>query len=158
MAWCCNCNGKLVWQRQKGPSVWHMELSYLSWEYFRWNSCRYYIRSILQLLILEAHKMQSYLTSFHTKKNLGGENSITIAPTELLYKFSGLFVEDDWAYSFIVPGSIIAIGGFIIWLVLVPRPEDVNLSSDLSVRFLNLCNCFFFSIGISFIIIISIVS
>ena len=51
--------------------------------------------------------------------------------------FAGIFVEDDWAYSFIVPGSIIAVGGFIIWLVLVPRPEDVNLSSDLSVRFLN---------------------
>ena len=49
--------------------------------------------------------------------------------------FVGIFVEDDWAYSFIVPGSIIAVGGFIIWLVLVPRPEDVNLSSDLSVRF-----------------------
>jgi len=48
---------------------------------------------------------------------------------------AGIFVEDDWAYSFIVPGSIIAVGGFIIWLVLVPRPEDVNLSSDLSVYY-----------------------
>ena len=33
---------------------------------------------VLQLLILEAHKMQSYLTSFHTKKFLEGK---TVLPS-----------------------------------------------------------------------------
>ena len=89
MAWCCNCNGKLVWQRQKGPSVWHMELSYLSWKYFRWNSCRYYIRIVLQLLILEAHKMQSYLTSFHTKKILEGKTVLPSHRLSYYTKFQG---------------------------------------------------------------------
>ena len=77
MAWCCNCNGKLVWQRQKGPSVWHMELSYLSWEYFRWNSCRYYTYyTTTQLLILEAIKCSLIWPRF-TKNILGGRKLVT---------------------------------------------------------------------------------
>ena len=47
--------------------------------------------------------------------------------------FLGVWVDDDWGLSFIVPGSIIAAGGFIVWLFLVPKPEDVNLSSDITV-------------------------
>ena len=47
--------------------------------------------------------------------------------------FLAVWVDDDWSYSFIVPGTIIALGGLVIWLFLVPKPEDVNLSSDITV-------------------------
>jgi OPA family glycerol-3-phosphate transporter-like MFS transporter 1/2 len=40
---------------------------------------------------------------------------------------AGYFVEQSWGLSFIVPGFIMAICGVMIFLFLVPRPEDVNL-------------------------------
>lgn len=43
---------------------------------------------------------------------------------------AGAFVEDNWGLSFIVPSIIIAVGGFILWLFLVPKPDDVDLRLD----------------------------
>lgn len=36
------------------------------------------------------------------------------------------FVETDWALSFIIPGLIIGVTGFIIFLFLVVNPSDVG--------------------------------
>jgi OPA family glycerol-3-phosphate transporter-like MFS transporter 1/2 len=39
---------------------------------------------------------------------------------------AGEYVESDWSLSFIVPGILIAVMGFAIFLFLVVRPIDVN--------------------------------
>lgn len=41
---------------------------------------------------------------------------------------AGYFVERSWGLSFIVPGFIMLICGVIVFMFLVPRPEDVGLS------------------------------
>jgi OPA family glycerol-3-phosphate transporter-like MFS transporter 1/2 len=38
---------------------------------------------------------------------------------------AGEYVEGDWSLSFIVPGILIAVMGFVIFLFLVVRPADV---------------------------------
>lgn len=40
------------------------------------------------------------------------------------------FVEHNWAYSFIVPGAIMGLVGFILFLFLVATPEDVGIVSS----------------------------
>lgn len=40
---------------------------------------------------------------------------------------SGFFVEKDWGLSFIVPGCIMLFVALILFLFLVPHPEDVDL-------------------------------
>lgn len=39
---------------------------------------------------------------------------------------AGEYVESDWSLSFIVPGILIAVMGFLIFLFLVVRPVDVD--------------------------------
>lgn len=39
---------------------------------------------------------------------------------------AGEYVENDWSLSFIVPGILIAVMGFVIFLFLVVRPVDVD--------------------------------
>lgn len=39
------------------------------------------------------------------------------------------YVETDWGLSFIVPGAIMGICGFIIFLFLVPHPENIGYST-----------------------------
>lgn len=39
---------------------------------------------------------------------------------------AGEYVENDWSYSFIFPGVIIACGGFLLFLFLVTEPADVG--------------------------------
>lgn len=56
------------------------------------------------------------LWNSHT--NLGNILGATIA---------GYFVESDWGLSFIVPGVIMIVVGFILLLFLVPAPKDVGL-------------------------------
>lgn len=51
------------------------------------------------------------------------------------------YVETDWALSFIMPGLIIAVAGFLLFLFLVVNPGDVNCvvsepCIDSTVRFL----------------------
>ncbi|XP_054165833.1 glucose-6-phosphate exchanger SLC37A2-like [Oppia nitens] len=41
---------------------------------------------------------------------------------------AGLFVDDKWGMSFIVPGIIIAGTGILVFLFLVQKPEEVSLS------------------------------
>ena len=36
------------------------------------------------------------------------------------------FVETDWGLSFMVPGAIMGVLGFVIFLFLVPNPTDVG--------------------------------
>jgi len=43
---------------------------------------------------------------------------------------AGAFVNYNWGLSFTVPGLIIAGVGFLLFLFLVPRPQDVGLSSS----------------------------
>jgi sugar phosphate permease len=43
---------------------------------------------------------------------------------------AGAFVEDSWGLSFIVPGISISVTGVVVWLFLVPRPEDVDLEAN----------------------------
>ncbi|RWS25679.1 sugar phosphate exchanger 2-like isoform X2 [Leptotrombidium deliense] len=42
---------------------------------------------------------------------------------------SGIFVDENWGLSFIVPGIIVAVAGFLLFLFLVPYPEEVGLKS-----------------------------
>lgn len=37
------------------------------------------------------------------------------------------YVESDWGLSFMIPGAIMGISGFIIFLFLVPNPIDVGI-------------------------------
>jgi sugar phosphate permease len=39
---------------------------------------------------------------------------------------AGEYVESDWSLSFIVPGILIAVMGFVMFLFLVVRPVDVS--------------------------------
>ena len=39
-------------------------------------------------------------------------------------------MEDDWGWSFMVPGIIIAIMGLINWFLMVPKPEFVGLDDN----------------------------
>ncbi len=40
---------------------------------------------------------------------------------------SGHFVSEDWAYSFIVPGALLAGFGVVVWLFAVDKPQSVGL-------------------------------
>ncbi|XP_030754995.1 glucose-6-phosphate exchanger SLC37A2 isoform X2 [Sitophilus oryzae] len=40
------------------------------------------------------------------------------------------YVEDDWALSFIVPGLVIGVAGFILFLFLVVNPADVGFTTS----------------------------
>lgn len=40
---------------------------------------------------------------------------------------AGIFVEDNWGLSFIVPGAMISIAGFLLFLLLVPREYRVSI-------------------------------
>ncbi|XP_075587051.1 glucose-6-phosphate exchanger SLC37A2 isoform X2 [Dermatophagoides farinae] len=42
---------------------------------------------------------------------------------------AGAFVDYNWGLSFMIPGLIIGLAGFLIFLFLVPRPEDVGIPS-----------------------------
>ncbi|CAG5117081.1 unnamed protein product [Candidula unifasciata] len=39
---------------------------------------------------------------------------------------AGAFVEDNWGLSFVVPGIFIGVVGILVFLFLVPHPQDVN--------------------------------
>lgn len=41
---------------------------------------------------------------------------------------AGYFVENNWGLSFMVPGFLTLMAGVMVFLFLVPRPEDVHLS------------------------------
>lgn len=41
---------------------------------------------------------------------------------------AGYFVENNWGLSFMVPGFLTLMAGAMVFLFLVPRPEDVHLS------------------------------
>ncbi|XP_034140953.1 glucose-6-phosphate exchanger SLC37A2-like, partial [Drosophila guanche] len=43
---------------------------------------------------------------------------------------AGAFVEYNWGLSFIVPGVIMAVAGFLVFLFLTPYPEDVGISQS----------------------------
>jgi len=68
----------------------------------------------------------------HGKKGLimGIWNSHTSIGNIIGATIAGSFVDEDWGLSFIVPGAMIAIYGVVIWMFLVPRPEDVDLQLE----------------------------
>jgi len=39
---------------------------------------------------------------------------------------AGAFVEDNWGLSFIIPGAIVGLMGFLVFLFLVPKPQHVG--------------------------------
>ncbi|XP_021963727.1 glucose-6-phosphate exchanger SLC37A2 isoform X2 [Folsomia candida] len=41
---------------------------------------------------------------------------------------AGSFLETNWGLSFIVPGAVIGVAGFLIFLLLVPKPQHVHCS------------------------------
>ena len=43
---------------------------------------------------------------------------------------AGLYVEENWGLSFMVPGMIIGAAGFFLWLFLVPEPSYVGLDEN----------------------------
>ena len=47
---------------------------------------------------------------------------------------AGVFADNNWGLSFIIPGVIIVIVGILVFLFLVPDPSQVNLSPLLYVR------------------------
>ncbi|KAG8198313.1 hypothetical protein JTE90_021564 [Oedothorax gibbosus] len=42
---------------------------------------------------------------------------------------AGHFVAQNWGLSFIIPGAIVGVVGFVLFLFLVPHPEDVDCAS-----------------------------
>ncbi|XP_064650598.1 glucose-6-phosphate exchanger SLC37A2-like [Lineus longissimus] len=57
---------------------------------------------------------------------MGVWNSHTSVGNILGSVIPGVFVDKQWGLSFIVPGIIIFCMGIIVWLFLVPSPEDVG--------------------------------
>ncbi|GAB6027694.1 hypothetical protein CHUAL_001934 [Chamberlinius hualienensis] len=55
-------------------------------------------------------------------------NSHTSVGNILGSVIAGVYVDYNWGLSFIVPGIIIGVMGFLVFLFLVPYPEDVGLS------------------------------
>ncbi|XP_018405091.1 PREDICTED: glucose-6-phosphate exchanger SLC37A2 isoform X2 [Cyphomyrmex costatus] len=45
------------------------------------------------------------------------------------------YVESDWSLSFIVPGVIMGLIGFVIFLFLIPNPIDIGYSSSASLGY-----------------------
>lgn len=45
------------------------------------------------------------------------------------------FVESDWGLSFMVPGIIMGLIGFIIFLFLVPNPIDIGCIPPVSPKY-----------------------
>ncbi|XP_018302530.1 glucose-6-phosphate exchanger SLC37A2 isoform X1 [Mycetomoellerius zeteki] len=45
------------------------------------------------------------------------------------------YVESDWSLSFIVPGVIMGLMGFVIFLFLIPNPIDIGYSSPASLGY-----------------------
>ena len=43
---------------------------------------------------------------------------------------SGVYVETNWGWSFMVPGLIIAFFGMVNWFFLVPNPQDVGIDKE----------------------------
>ena len=39
-------------------------------------------------------------------------------------------MSDNWGLSFIVPGILIAVCGFLIWLFMIVKPEDVGIDLE----------------------------
>ena len=66
------------------------------------------------------------LWNSHT--NLGNILGATIA---------GYYVETDWALSFIVPGVIMIMVGVLLFMFLVPSPQDVGLASLIELEALD---------------------
>jgi sugar phosphate permease len=57
---------------------------------------------------------------------MGVWNSHTSVGNILGSVIPGVFVDSAWGLSFIIPGIIIFVMGIIVWLFLVPSPEDVD--------------------------------
>ncbi|KAK7868508.1 hypothetical protein R5R35_001915 [Gryllus longicercus] len=55
-------------------------------------------------------------------------NSHTSVGNILGSLIAGEFVETDWGLSFIVPGVVIALGGFLVFLFLIPHPSIVGIT------------------------------
>merc|ERR1711974_350104 len=47
---------------------------------------------------------------------------------------AGAFVQSNWGLSFTVPGVIIAGVGFLLFLVMVPRPQDKETTTSRSQK------------------------
>lgn len=45
------------------------------------------------------------------------------------------YVESDWSLSFIVPGVIMGLVGFLIFLLLIPNPLDIGYSSPAALGY-----------------------
>jgi len=45
------------------------------------------------------------------------------------------YVESDWSLSFIVPGVIMGVMGFVIFLFLIPSPIDVGYTPPASLGY-----------------------
>ena len=43
---------------------------------------------------------------------------------------SGVYVETNWGWSFMVPGLIIAFFGVVNWFFLVPNPQYVGIDNE----------------------------
>ena len=43
---------------------------------------------------------------------------------------SGVYVETNWGWSFMVPGLIIAFFGIVNWFFLVPNPQYVGIDNE----------------------------
>lgn len=47
------------------------------------------------------------------------------------------FIEDDWSLSFLLPGALTGLVGFIIFLFLVDHPAKVQIVIDAKVTYNN---------------------
>ena len=50
---------------------------------------------------------------------------------------SGVYVETNWGWSFMVPGLIIAFFGIVNWFFLVPNPQYVGIDNETVSYFLS---------------------
>ena len=56
---------------------------------------------------------------------------------------SGVYVETNWGWSFMVPGLIIAFFGIVNWFFLVPNPQYVGIDNE-TVSYFFISNMLFF--------------
>ena len=67
---------------------------------------------------------------------LAGKRNISqyLEHSSLLLFLPGVYVEENWGLSFIVPGLIISVVGILFYFVLVPNPECVGLDGEVQVE------------------------
>ena len=155
LAWSGQCDGKLVWQGKYRTQrnywcLFHFTVHTVcstKWDQTLLLGPAWIDHGTLEL----THKPGKYLWQPHCRGVCSGGcpgwdldifdhlviwwSSGTFFGVELLHSLQLFFPQSNWGLSFTVPGVIIAGVGFLLFLVMVPRPQDLGFSDEVGKCF-----------------------